>query len=93
MIPVPPLDGSRLARSVLPVAFARPYASLERSGFLILLALIFLLPMLGEQIGLDRMFSGGSSEFRWRGWRQCSSGWPESGSRVGGLSSSMHDHA
>jgi Zn-dependent protease len=53
MIPVPPLDGSRLVRSVLPVALARPYASLERSGFMILLALIFLLPILGEQIGVD----------------------------------------
>ena len=53
MIPVPPLDGSRLLRSLLPTAFARPYAQLERSGFLILLALIFLLPMLGQQIGVD----------------------------------------
>jgi Zn-dependent protease len=59
MIPVPPLDGSRLARSVLPVALARSYASLERSGFLILLALIFLLPILGEQIGVDL------NVFRW----------------------------
>jgi Zn-dependent protease len=53
MIPVPPLDGSRLLRSLLPMAFARPYAQLERSGFLILLGIIFLLPMLGRQIGVD----------------------------------------
>jgi Zn-dependent protease len=53
MIPVPPLDGSRLVRSLLPVALAQPYAKLERSGFLILLGMIFLLPMLGRQIGVD----------------------------------------
>ena len=35
------------------MAFARPYAQLERSGFLILLGIIFLLPMLGRQIGVD----------------------------------------
>ena len=33
MIPVPPLDGSRLLRSLLPTAFARPYAQLERWAF------------------------------------------------------------
>jgi Zn-dependent protease len=53
MMPIPPLDVSRLVRSLLPVAFARPYAKLERSGFLILLAAIFLLPMLGRQIGVN----------------------------------------
>ncbi len=53
MIPVPPLDGSRIALSLLPVALARPYARLERAGFLILLGMIFLLPMLGRQIGFN----------------------------------------
>jgi hypothetical protein len=32
---------------------ARPYASLERFGFLILLAIMFLIPMMGRQIGVD----------------------------------------
>src|SRR5688500_16466621 len=53
MIPVPPLDGSRIALSFLPVPLARPYAKLERAGFLILLGTIFLLPMLGRQIGVN----------------------------------------
>ena len=53
MIPVPPLDGSRILLSVLPGPLARPYAKLERFGFLILLGIIFLLPMLGRQLGLD----------------------------------------
>ena len=41
MIPVPPLDGSRVLRSLLPIALATPYAQLERSGLLILLGIIF----------------------------------------------------
>jgi Zn-dependent protease len=53
MIPVPPLDGSRIAMSLLPNALARPYAKLERFGFLILLGAIFVLPMLGRQLGAD----------------------------------------
>src|SRR5688572_24048038 len=53
MIPVPPLDGSRLVRSLLPTALARHYGNLDRSGFLVLLGMIFLLPMLGRQIGVD----------------------------------------
>lgn len=53
MIPVPPLDGSRILLSLLPGPLAKPYAKLERFGFLILLGIIFLLPMLGRQIGVD----------------------------------------
>ena len=53
MFPVPPLDGGRVAMSVLPNALAKPFAKLERFGFLILLGIIFLLPMLGRQIGTD----------------------------------------
>jgi Zn-dependent protease len=53
MFPLPPLDGGRVALSILPKALARQYAKLERFGFLILLVIIFLLPMLGRQIGTD----------------------------------------
>jgi Zn-dependent protease len=53
MMPVPPLDGSRIAMSILPVGLGRPYAKLERFGFLILLGLIFVLPMVGRQIGVN----------------------------------------
>lgn len=42
MIPLPPLDGSRILAAILP-PFWRPYlASLERYGFIILIALLFL---------------------------------------------------
>jgi Zn-dependent protease len=42
MIPLPPLDGSRILAAILP-PFWRPYlSSLERYGFLILLLLLFI---------------------------------------------------
>jgi Zn-dependent protease len=53
MLPLPPLDGGRVALSILPNVLARPFAKLERFGFLILLGIVFLLPMLGRQIGTD----------------------------------------
>ncbi len=53
MLPLPPLDGGRVVTSILPDPLARPFAKLERFGFLILLAIVFLLPMLGRQIGTD----------------------------------------
>jgi Zn-dependent protease len=59
MIPLPPLDGSRILASVLPGTLARAYGRLERFGFLFLLAIIFLLPMLGRQAGIDL------NVFRW----------------------------
>jgi len=53
MLPIPPLDGGRVVTSILPNVLARPFAKLERYGFLILLGIVFLLPMLGRQIGTD----------------------------------------
>ncbi|MCG8594503.1 MAG: site-2 protease family protein [Kiloniellales bacterium] len=53
MLPLPPLDGGRVAVGLLPDALARPLARLERFGFLIIIGVIFLLPMLGRQVGID----------------------------------------
>src|SRR6266852_5609274 len=53
MLPLPPLDGGRVAVGLLPRALAAPLARLERSGFLILILLVFLLPLIGRQIGVD----------------------------------------
>jgi len=53
MLPLPPLDGGRVALSILPMVLARPFAKLERFGFLVLLGIVFLLPVLGRQIGTD----------------------------------------
>jgi len=42
MIPIPPLDGSRLVMGLLPNQLARPYAGLEKYGILIVVALLYL---------------------------------------------------
>lgn len=53
MLPVPPLDGGRVAVGILPDFLARPLARLERVGILIILAGVFVLPLIGDQIGMD----------------------------------------
>jgi Zn-dependent protease len=53
MFPLPPLDGGRIAVGVLPNALASPLARLEPYGMLILICLLFILPMLGAQFGVD----------------------------------------
>ena len=53
MFPLPPLDGGRIAVGVLPDAVASPLARLEPYGMLILIGLLFILPMLGTQLGVD----------------------------------------
>ena len=53
MLPIPPLDGGRVAVGLLPRPFAIKLAGIERYGFFIILGAIFLLPLLGEQIGYD----------------------------------------
>jgi Zn-dependent protease len=53
MLPLPPLDGGRVAVGLLPRPLAVPLARLERYGILIVLALFFLLPVLGAQFGYD----------------------------------------
>jgi len=41
LIPLPPLDGSKIIESFLPLELARKYESLSRYGMLILMALLF----------------------------------------------------
>jgi Zn-dependent protease len=53
MLPLPPLDGGRVAVGLLPDALARPLAAIEPFGMLVLIAVLFLVPMLGEQLGVD----------------------------------------
>jgi Zn-dependent protease len=53
MFPIPPLDGGRIAVGVLPDVLAFPLARLEPYGMLILIGLLFILPMLGAQLGVD----------------------------------------
>jgi Zn-dependent protease len=53
MIPLPPLDGGRVAVGLLPNALAMPLVRLERQGMLILVGLLFILPMIGAQFGVN----------------------------------------
>lgn len=53
MIPLPPLDGGRVAIGLLPRTLALPLARLERYGFPILIGFIFVLPFVGNRLGLD----------------------------------------
>lgn len=67
MLPIPPLDGGRVAVGLLPRSLALPLARLERWGLFIILAMLFLLPWLGRSIGIDlNLFAwlvGGPVEF------------------------------
>jgi len=53
MIPLPPLDGGRVAVGLLPRALAFPLARVEPYGMLIVFGAVFLLPMIAGQFGLD----------------------------------------
>src|SRR5262249_15020542 len=53
MLPLPPLDGGRVAVGLLPDALALPLARLERYGMLILLLFLFVLPYVREQTRYD----------------------------------------
>ncbi len=53
MLPLPPLDGGRVAVGLLPNALAVPLARLERYGLFIIIGVVFLVPMLGSQFGMD----------------------------------------
>ena len=53
MLPLPPLDGGRVAVGILPRPLALRLAGLERYGFLIVIGALFLLPLVGRQLGLD----------------------------------------
>jgi Zn-dependent protease len=53
MLPIPPLDGGRVAVGLLPNVLAVPLSRLEPFGMLILIGFLILLPMAGTQFGLN----------------------------------------
>ena len=53
MIPLPPLDGGRVAVGLLPYPLSLYLARLERYGMVILLIVLIGLPLIGQQIGAD----------------------------------------
>jgi Zn-dependent protease len=53
MLPIPPLDGGRVAVGLLPRMLAAPLARLEPYGMLILIGALIVLPLAGSQFGLN----------------------------------------
>jgi len=53
MLPIPPLDGGRVAVGLLPKPLALPLSRLEPFGMLILIGFLILLPLAGSQFGLN----------------------------------------
>ena len=53
MLPLPPLDGGRVAVGLLPWRLAVRLARLERAGIPIILAVVFVVPWIGDAVGMD----------------------------------------
>jgi Zn-dependent protease len=53
MLPIPPLDGGRVAVGLLPKALASPLSRLEPYGMLILIGFLIIVPLVGTQFGLN----------------------------------------
>jgi Zn-dependent protease len=53
MLPIPPLDGGRVAVGLLPNILAVPLSRLEPYGMLILIGILIILPLAGSQLGLN----------------------------------------
>jgi Zn-dependent protease len=53
MLPIPPLDGGRVAVGLLPNVLAVPLSRLEPVGMLILIGILIVLPLAGTQFGLN----------------------------------------
>jgi Zn-dependent protease len=50
LLPIPPLDGGRIAVGLLPLELARVWARLEKAGILVVVLVVFILPRV---IGFD----------------------------------------
>jgi Zn-dependent protease len=66
MLPLPPLDGGRVAVGLLPRALAMPLARLERYGIVVLIGALFLLPYLSRMMGVE------VNVFHWLIWKPVS---------------------
>src|SRR3954471_23001611 len=50
LLPIPPLDGGRIAVGILPLPLARVWAQLERAGLILVVLAVFVLP---QALGID----------------------------------------
>tara|TARA_R110000868_G_scaffold92100_3_gene255248 strand:- start:24198 stop:24881 length:684 start_codon:yes stop_codon:yes gene_type:complete len=53
MLPIPPLDGGRVLTAISPLPIARVLARMEKTGMILLIALIFLLPYVTSHLGIN----------------------------------------
>ena len=53
LLPLPPLDGGRIAVGLLPLPLARPLARMERFGLFVIIGVLFILPYAGQEFGVD----------------------------------------
>lgn len=53
LLPVPPLDGAKIAIGLLPPRLAVPFAKLQRFGLLLPIVIFVLLPELGHRVGMN----------------------------------------
>ena len=53
MIPVPPLDGGRVAVGLLPRHLAEPLSRMERFGLLVIIGALFVLPWMGRALSVN----------------------------------------
>lgn len=53
LLPLPPLDGGRIAVGLLPLPIARPLARMERFGLFVIIGVLFILPYAGREFGVD----------------------------------------
>ncbi len=67
LLPIPPLDGGRIAVGILPLRAAQIWARAERYGILVVLLVVFVLPEIAREMGyafnpvgaaLDRILPG-----------------------------------
>jgi Zn-dependent protease len=57
LLPIPPLDGSHILYHLLPAGLREPYRALQRFGFLLLFAVMFLLPRNAIQVLLTPAYA------------------------------------
>ena len=53
LIPIPPLDGGRIAVGLLPAGAAAAWARMERAGILIVILIVFLMPRALGEFGIQ----------------------------------------
>ncbi len=71
LLPLPPLDGGRIAVGLLPHPYALALARLEKWGLFLIVGILFILPMIAAQMGIHLnvlgWLIGGPVEFLFRG--------------------------